>query len=115
MRPWAVALFVGLLAFTVWGSLTPSPPSAPGGLSDKVQHFTAYFLLAGLAGLAFPRRLLTLAGLLVALGAGVELAQAGMALGRQGSWLDLLANTAGIASAAGPVLLLRRGGEAVRR
>lgn len=107
MRPWAVALFGAVLLLTVWGSLTPSPPSAPGGLSDKVQHFTAYFLLAGLAGTAFPRRLLSIAALLIALGAGVELAQAGMALGRQGSWLDLLANIAGVASAAGLALLLR--------
>lgn len=44
MRPFFVALGWALVAFVVWGSLTPSPPSLDMGFAqaDKLEHFLAY-------------------------------------------------------------------------
>ena len=104
-----------LLATVVWGSLVPAPPSAPGGFNDKVQHFVGYGSLALLAQLALPGRRLRAAVGVILLGFAVEVAQELMALGREASWLDALANTAGVLLATalltllGPALVRLRG------
>lgn len=95
----AAAAFAGLLLLVLWGSLTPQPPSAPGRISDKIQHFSAYFALAGLAGLALSRRPRLVAVGLIGFGIAVEIGQALMALGRQGTVFDALANALGVAAA----------------
>jgi len=63
---------------------------------DKLVHYLAYFLLAILALFAFPRaNLIGLVVLLTILGGGLEVAQDMMDLGRDGTWLDGLANMLG--------------------
>jgi VanZ family protein len=94
-------LFLAVLALVLWGSLTPRPPELSGRISDKLQHMGAYFALAGLAGLAFPRRLLPIAAALVGFGVLVEIGQAIMPYGRHGTVFDGLANTLGVALATG--------------
>lgn len=88
-------LFWPALAVVVWGELTPHPPSVPGLFWDKSQHFTAYFGLALLATLGWGLRrslILVLLGVL-AIGGGLELIQT--LTGRDGQWLDQLANSLG--------------------
>ena len=84
------------LGAVVWGSLTPNPPTVDVSNADKVQHFAAYAGLAVLAFLALRRASLRAAAALILFGVGVEVAQAATALGRQGSWLDAVANSAGV-------------------
>lgn len=85
-----------------WFSLGPPPetPSAPF-LNDKVMHFIAYFGLGGAAVCAMRAPSVAL----TAIGAGVyggiiEIAQAVMPFGREGSILDAAANVAGAAAGA---------------
>jgi VanZ family protein len=96
LRLWAAVLFVIAFAGVAWGSLTPHPPTVNMSHADKVQHFFAYAGLAALAFAAVRRRSLAAAGVVLLLGVGVEVAQVITDLGRSGSWLDALANTAGV-------------------
>jgi len=91
----AMALFWVFLAVVAWGEL------GPGGIGfniwDKLQHFGAYALLAGLMTVSlearrwwWPWSLLVL----VAYGAGLEVLQ-GM-VGRDMSLNDEIANTLGV-------------------
>jgi VanZ family protein len=91
---WGVGL--ALVAFVVIVCLVPNAdlPSTP--TDDKLNHFIAHFVLAAwFAGLVPRNRWwLLLAGLLV-LGAGIEIAQSFMRLGREGDVRDELANFVG--------------------
>lgn len=95
-----------MVAAVVWVSLTPTPPRGPDlPASDKLLHALTYFILAAWFGVLYPatRRLLAVGAALIALGAGLELAQ-GLGGIREPSWLDALANTLGAATG---VLLAR--------
>jgi VanZ family protein len=103
VRTAAAAVFVLLLAFILWGSLTPV--TAPGGgRYDKLQHFAAYALLTAAGMLAVPRRAMVVLVVVALLGAGVEALQGLLPIRRSASLLDLAANLAG----AGLSLLLAR-------
>ena len=98
LRLAAAAAFLMVLAFILWGSLTPVV--APGaGRYDKLQHFVAYAVLTSTALAAFPRRRWAVLLLVVAIGAAVEALQGLLPLRRSTSVLDLLANAGGAASA----------------
>lgn len=88
-------LFWPALAVVAWGELTPSPPSVTNLFWDKSQHFIAYFGLSLLATLGWGlRRSLILVFLgVLAIGGGLELLQT--LTGRDGQWLDQLANSLG--------------------
>jgi VanZ family protein len=78
------------------------------GESDKLAHGLAFLALAGLADFAYPRqpllyKLLPLAGY----GLALELAQ-GLLPYREASFLDWLADAAGLAAYASLAPLLRR-------
>lgn len=106
---YAVA-FVGAYIAVVVASLIPTRSLPQVTLSDKVEHFIAYALLAALGAKAFPGRPWLLAGALAANGVGVEFLQQAMGLGRQGEVLDALANTLGIAAGLGVSWLMARRG-----
>ena len=98
LRVSGAVLFLLVLAFVLWGSLTPG--HAPGGgRYDKLQHFAAYALLAGAGLVALPDRPRAVLAAVALLGAGVEGLQAVLPLGRTGSLLDLCADLAGAAVA----------------
>ena len=82
-------------------ALTLQPPIPLGGPqdSDKIGHFLAYFTLSAWAVSIFRTRgAQGLAALsLVALGLGIEWAQANLTDSRQGDLRDALANALGIA------------------
>lgn len=78
-------------------SLLPGSDLPTVNANDKLNHFLAYSVLAALAGLArLPVSLVALASLLVIYGVSLEVAQGLMPYGRSASWLDALANTAGV-------------------
>jgi VanZ family protein len=87
---WAICIALSLLP--------PVPMDGPPD-SDKIGHFLAYFTLSAWAVSIFrTRRAQVLAALsLVALGLGIEWAQAHLTTTRQGDLRDALANTLGIA------------------
>lgn len=96
-----------MVLMVVIGSLAPSAPSVPGGVSDKFMHFAAY---AGLAfvfmGATGRHRWLRIAVGLLALGASIELAQAGLTEARSAEWLDMAANALGVAGGIAAAWLL---------
>ena len=92
-------LGLGLLiaACIVLGSLVPSSDLPEFRITDKFRHLFAYMLLSFWYASVLRQRLY--AGLVVALllfGAGIELLQAWMGLGREADVMDLLANATGI-------------------
>jgi VanZ family protein len=96
-RVWVVLSAV-LVAATAYASLVPHLPlpPVPAGF-DKLEHFTAYCALAVWFTGLYPRTRYwrVVAGLLT-LGAGIEVAQGVMQLGRSAELLDMIANAAGV-------------------
>lgn len=97
------------IALLLYVSLAPAEEVPGAGLVwDKAEHAAAYLMFAGVGLALFPSRSTAVAGLLLALGAAIEVLQASMGFGRQGDWRDLLANALGVAAAVGPYLALSR-------
>lgn len=87
-----------LVAYTVYASLSVSPPEAPGWLSDKMAHGLTYFILATwFAALYPPKNYFVIGAGLLALGIALELLQARTGY-RYAEVADGLANLAGIVS-----------------
>ena len=95
-RLWQVIGWLLVLG-AVYLSLSPGS-TVPGLINDKVAHATTYaVLMLWFAGL-YPRpRYVWIALCLFLMGVFIEFAQGAMALGRQRDYLDVLANSAGIA------------------
>jgi len=91
---WVLAV-LGVVAVCL---LIPPPPLALPQNSDKLEHFLAYFLLAGSAVQLFAqRRALWLVGAgLVLMGIGIEWAQGALTATRMADPIDALANTTGV-------------------
>jgi VanZ family protein len=89
-----------LLAFIVWGSLTPSPPDFHVELPqfDKLEHITAYLLITAWFSAAYPRRWLLIAMGAALLGGAIEIAQG--YTGRDPDWFDWFADCFGVALGA---------------
>jgi VanZ family protein len=74
--------------------------------SDKVEHFTGYFLLTTwFCGCARRSKYWQVALWMLALGGGMEIGQGIMAIGREADWFDMLANSAGVAAGVIAALL----------
>ena len=108
-------LLIGWGVAIAWLSLTPAPPKISSPLLgwDKLQHASAYAVLAFVGGWAFgrTRRAFSLAFCLAILyGGAMELAQGYFTLNRTADWLDELANLtgAGVAALIGCLLFCRR-------
>jgi VanZ family protein len=114
MRPlhWALWWVLGgalLFALIVYACLRP-----PGGMTpwlprlDKLQHAGALFVLSFWCLAVVERRAyLRVTLVMIAVGAGIEVAQGLMALGRSAEWLDFLADVVGILLALGVSLVQR--------
>jgi VanZ family protein len=92
-------LFAGLLlaAAVAVLSLMPSTQLPEVRLSDKVQHVLAYVALGFWFGSVVVRRdMVWVAVVLLAFGAGIELTQGWMSVGRQADFYDLWSNALGI-------------------
>jgi VanZ family protein len=98
---WLVVGYIFVVA-TINASLEQHPPSIPLFASDKILHFTGYFLLTTwFCGVARPRRYWLVAVGLLILGGSIEIAQGLMHNGRDAEWLDMLANTLGVGAGVG--------------
>ena len=87
---------VGLILVVVVASLVPRSELPHLAISDKVEHFTAYFGLGlWFGGLVMPRRYALLASALLVLGGGIEVAQGLMGWGREADWRDFYADALG--------------------
>ena len=96
-------LFYPALGLVIWGELTGNEPHILdlfGPINDKVLHFLAYFGLAAMAGTGFKtRKTVLLASLgLIVLGGVLEIVQG--FTGRDMSFYDELANSAGVITGA---------------
>ena len=95
-RVWYLLGAVLTLVVIVSG-LVPSEDLPRLQLSDKFEHLIAYTGLAvWFGGLLPPRRYVSLALVLLALGGGIEIAQGLMGLGREADWRDFLADALGV-------------------
>ncbi len=114
-------LWLTAMLLVVAGSTLPSVPDPASLPGDKWQHFLSYTVLATLAMLSFAQRgrALVAALAMVGLGACIELVQY-LLPWREFEWLDMLANTAGVAcgiilgSAASTLVSRRRPGPVSR-
>lgn len=109
-----LCLWMLMLAAVIVGSLLPAGdlPPAPFDGFDKVEHFLGYAVLSAYGGMLFARmraQLRTAAGL-VALGIGLEIAQALLTDSRMGDPSDAVAGTlgalVGVVSASTPLARL---------
>ena len=96
-RLW-LGLWLAAIAAVIVLSLTPPPPMAVPHNFDKVEHLSSYALLACGAVLLFARRRAQLgAGIgLMAMGVGLEFAQALLTQTRMADPADALANAMGV-------------------
>lgn len=96
-RVW-LALWAGAVLSVVVVCLMPPPPLALPEGSDKIEHFLAYFVLAGSAVQLYRHgRPLQLAALgLVVMGGLVEVLQGALTATRMADPADALANTVGV-------------------
>lgn len=93
------ALLAALLVVITWLALVPNPPRGVSTGWDKSNHALAFAALAFTAVWALWRRpgqWLLLAAALLAYGGAIEIAQSFLPP-RSGEWLDLLADSMGIA------------------
>lgn len=93
-------LTIAALLTVTYMSLRPNLSTGGVPHADKLLHFGAYAVLAGMARLGWPRQWggWIFLGLAV-FGIAIELAQHTMDLGRTGSLADTIANLAGAAAA----------------
>ena len=104
-RVWMALWGLALLSVIVVCLIPPPPIPVPEN-GDKVEHFLAYFVLAGSAVQLFRRgRPLLWVGLgLVAMGIGIEFAQGALTRDRMADPIDALANTVGVLAGLGVAL-----------
>jgi VanZ family protein len=86
------------IALTIIVCLIPPPPLDLPPNSDKVEHFLAYFVLAGSAVQIYRTRaaLLWACVGLVGLGVGIEFLQGALTVNRMADPMDALANSVGV-------------------
>ncbi len=90
---------MALAALLLLGPDVGPPPMIP--FQDKVFHVLAFMALTGPAVLALPRSYMWFwLAHMVALGGGIEIAQAMGDEGRTGSWADFFADCVGIGAGA---------------
>lgn len=98
-RVWLILGWV-LIACIVVGSLMPHVPSFGLGISDKVEHFTSYFvLMLWFSGLYERHRHWLLALAFFLMGVALEFLQGALTTTREMDIDDALINGAGIAAA----------------
>ena len=111
MRAVFVALGWALVAFVVWGSLTPSPPSFDMHFdqADKLEHAFAYASIMFWFAQLYARKPVRLAYAIgfVALGIALEFIQG--QVGRDFELADMAADAAGVALGWTAALFIRLG------
>jgi hypothetical protein len=97
--------FCAAAGLALWGALGPADGASSLFPWDKAGHFLTFYVVAVLAGPAFPRRSVALLVSALALaGLGIEVLQATPWIARDAEAGDVLADLAGIAAAFAPVV-----------
>jgi VanZ family protein len=86
----------GMILTTVLLLIELAPSESHWPYLDKLEHATAFFMLASSASLGFPKHAKPILIGLVFYGALMEVLQSLLTVTRDGSFLDLLADLAGI-------------------
>jgi hypothetical protein len=108
-RPLRIGLYALASSVVLYICLAPTPDvPAAGLLWDKAEHAITWAILTGSGLLLSPRRPRAIVIYSLGLGAGIELLQASMDLGRQGDWHDFAADSVGVGLALLVWLPLRR-------
>ncbi|MDX3883248.1 MAG: teicoplanin resistance protein VanZ [Sphingomonas sp.] len=101
-------LFWAALIFAYGAAIMPQAEAPHIAASDKIEHMIAFFTLALLAGLGWPRRALWRTGLgLAGVGAAIEITQAIPMLHRDANAMDFLADCAAILFGLGIIAAIR--------
>jgi len=105
---WGARLLTSLCLFYIFRSAL-APPSGAGLIPwDKAAHFCAFYVLANLVAISFPRlAYAVLVAMLLAVGVLIEMLQALPEIGRDASGFDVLADMIGVAAAYCPVIAFR--------
>jgi hypothetical protein len=99
--------FFAALAFTFYSAVIPPREALQLVPWDKAEHFIAFYVLTGLAVVAYPKRnLLVLAASLSAFGALIEIVQGLPMVHRDRDFWDWVADTVAIASVLAPMALV---------
>ncbi len=107
LRRFIQGVFWLALGFTLYEALVPAKTAVALFPWDKAEHFTAFYVLTGLAAAAFPQhKILFLAAALSGFGALIELVQALPMMHRDGDVQDWLADTLAVGAALAPMALL---------
>lgn len=96
-RTWLAFGVLWLIVMLVVCLMPQQPGQSVAGL-DKVEHFVSWALVTAWWASLVERRVYPgVAVAMLAFGLGIEFGQDWMALGRQGDWRDVLANSFGVA------------------
>jgi VanZ family protein len=87
-------------------TLIPRPPAITAEVNDKVEHATAFLVLAALGMIGWPSRRLVCVIALAVIGAAIELLQGTTLIHRDMSLLDWIADLLGIGIGASIVIVL---------
>jgi hypothetical protein len=99
--------FFAALAFTFYSAVIPPREALQLVPWDKAEHFIAFYVLTGLAVVAYPKRnLFVLAAMLSAFGALIEIVQGLPMVHRDRDFWDWVADTIAIASVLAPMALV---------
>jgi VanZ family protein len=97
LRTLWIALGLLGLGLTLLVCLLPSVPGPSFTGADKLEHLLTWLVItAWFASLVERRGYAWVALAMVAIGIGIEFAQDWMALGREGDWHDVVANSGGV-------------------
>jgi VanZ family protein len=99
VKTWRVALYACAFAVLVLATM-PVQESMPSTGWDKTDHLAAFIVLGLLGQRAYPATRAACQLGLLGFGAGIEVLQSALPH-REGAWLDLLADAAGLALALG--------------
>lgn len=104
-----MGLYALACAILLYLTLAPEQEVPGAGLVwDKAEHALSWAVLTGAGLLLSTRRRWAIGVFALVFGAVVEVLQANMGLGRDGNWLDLVADCVGIAAAYLVWALMRR-------
>ncbi|MEO1029509.1 MAG: hypothetical protein AAFX02_10695 [Pseudomonadota bacterium] len=108
-----IATLICALAILVISIMPSNAGIRPPTMNDKINHIIGYSVLTGLGVLSWKKKRRTwFLGFVFVMSGGVEILQANMDFGRDGSWGDMIANMIGIgiglAGGHTVVLLVRR-------
>ena len=107
LRRAAILAFWVALIFAFYEAVIPPGKSIQLFPWDKAVHFVAFYVLAGLAAAAYPRRnLVLIAVLLSGFGALIEIVQALPMVHRDSDFWDWFTDTIAVGAALAPMLLV---------